>query len=72
MDYSFTQSNDKNYFLCNDPKCGGKVNTAYTNLKMHLRSCVGKDFEQIYLDIVISCKQKGCLDSYGFVNEREK
>jgi hypothetical protein len=76
IEYFFSQCNDKILFLCNDPKCGGKVkqklNTGYTNLKNHLRSCVGKDFEQIYLDIVKSCKQKGRLDSYGFVNEREK
>jgi hypothetical protein len=76
IEYFFTQCDDKNIFLCNNPKCGGKVkqkiNTGYTNLKDNLRSCVGQDFEQMFLDIVKSCKQKGRLDSYGFVNERER
>ena len=75
IQYFFTQCEDKNYFLCNNPKCEGKVkqqvNTGYTNLKNHLRSCIGQDFEQIYMDLVKSCKKKGRLDSYGFMNERE-
>ena len=76
IEFFFTQCDDKNFFQCKNPKCRGKakqkVNTGYTNLKNHLRSCVGQDFEKIFLDIVKSCKQRGRLDSYGFINEKEK
>ena len=57
-------------------KCGTrkkqKVNTGYTNLKNHLRSCVGDDFQQIYRDLLKSSKGKGRLDRFGFINTREK
>lgn len=76
MDYFFTQCEDKDYYVCNNPKCGTrkkqKVNTGYTNLKNHLRSCVGSDFEEVYVDLLKSSKGKGRLDSYGFINSKEK
>jgi hypothetical protein len=49
-----------------------KIHTGYINLKNHLKSCLGQDFEQTYLDIVKSCKQKGRFVSDGFVNERQR
>lgn len=73
--YFFTQCEDPDYYICNNPKCKAKckqqVKTGYTNLKNHLRSCIG-DFESTYSNLLQSCKEKGRLDSYGFINSREK
>ena len=69
--YFFTQCEDPDYFIFKNAKCEAKVkqkeNSGYTNLKNHLRSCVGKDFEDIYLDILKSCKSKGRLEAFGFI-----
>ena len=68
IDYFFTQCKDKDFYVCNNPKCGSrkkqKENSGYTNLKNHLRSCVGNDFKQMYIDILKSSKVKGSLHIY--------
>lgn len=73
--YFYDQCEDPEYYICKNTKCGSKqkqkTNTGYTNLKNHLRSCVGANFEDIYKEILQSCKDKGRLDSYGFINRRE-
>jgi hypothetical protein len=76
IDYYFTQCEDKDFFLCNNPKCGNRLKqkekSGYSNLKNHLRSCVGNNFQRIYEDLLKSSNAKGRLDSYGFINTREK
>lgn len=42
-----------------------------TNLKNHLCTCIGSNFQKLYNDNVKFCKNKGRLDSYGFINQKE-
>lgn len=75
IDYFFTQCEDKDFYICNNPKCKSKCKqqekTGYTNLKNHLRSCIGESYESVYVGLLKTSKDKGRLDSYGFVNKRE-
>ena len=74
--YFFTPCADADFYMCNNPQCKSiqkqKKSTGYTNLKNHLRSCIGDNFLGIYDNLVKSSKDKGRLDSYGFINNREK
>jgi hypothetical protein len=74
--YFFTPCANPDFYMCKNTKCQSiqkqKKSTGYTNLKNHLRSCIGDNFLGFYDDLVKSSKDKGRLDSYGFINKREK
>ena len=63
--YFFTRCEDPDYYICNNPKCQAKckqrVKTGYTNLKKHLRSCMGDNFESNYCDFLKSSEETGRL-----------
>jgi hypothetical protein len=74
--YFFTPCTDPDFYMCKNTKCQSiqkqTKSTGYTNLKNHLRSCTRDNFLGIYDDLVKSSKDKGRLDSFGFINKREK
>ena len=72
---------DYSLYYCQNEKCkprrGRKAKgykcvkgRGYTNLKNHLRTCIGEDYEQVYLDHLR--KAGGVLDNYCFSSARDK
>jgi hypothetical protein len=74
--YFFTPCANPDFYICKNTKYQSiqkqKKSTGYTNLKNHLCSCIGDNFLGIYHDLVKSSKDKGRLDSYGFIKKQEK
>lgn len=77
FDKSKTESNT---YYCRNAKCmsiRGKVpkgykqekNKGFTNLRNHLRSCVGPDFEETYLKNLRDAG--GCMDNFCFNSKRD-
>lgn len=71
---------EKSLYYCQNEKCKPRRGRAakayrnvqrrgYTNLRNHLRSCVGEDYEQVYLDHLK--KAGGVLDSFCFSSSRD-
>ena len=67
-------------FYCQNEKCRQKrgqkakaykqdISKGYTNLRAHLRTCVGPDFEQIYLSHLRDAG--GVLDDFVFSTPRD-
>ena len=46
--------------------------TGHAYFKIHIWSCIGNNYESIYTDFQKTSKENRRLDSYGFINEREK
>lgn len=79
--FYFTQSKiDEQVYFCKNDKCINKrgkkskglkqgKNKGYTNLRNHLRSCVGPDFENTYLEFLR--KAGGRLDKFAFTSKRD-
>lgn len=79
--FFFRQSeNDSSLYFCRNEKCkpkrGKKLKgykqhpgKGYTNLRNHLRSCIGENFEQVYRDHIR--KSGGTLDNYCFSSTRD-
>lgn len=70
---------DPSLFYCRNEKCNPKrgvaktykqlKNKGYTNLRNHLRCCVGENFEEIYLEHLKSCCGK--LDSFVYSSPKD-
>ena len=80
MNYFFkTCPDDDNYRTCKNPTCANrdlklkcKQGSGYTNLRNHLIGCIGLDYVEIYEDIVKTSTSQGKMESYGYINKKEK
>ena len=65
--FFFSPCEDKDYHVCK--KCKSKFkqkqNTGFSNLKNHLISCVGKNFQENYEETAVSNIALGRLESFG-------
>lgn len=75
INYFYTKCEGEDYYICKNVNCKSKQKqqqkSGYTNLQNHLRTCIGPNFQDIYLDLVKSSKNKGRLESHGFISRRQ-
>jgi hypothetical protein len=71
--------NRPHYYKCKNEKCSNakplkqNIQKGYTNLKNHLRGCIGPDYEDQYLALVGNSNNRDSGPMLGFVvNEKER
>jgi len=71
VDFYFQPTGEPGVYKCLRGNCGGKTckqkpNTGYTNLRKHLQSCIGDEYEKIFKEQFSATR----LENYGFGNTR--
>lgn len=75
IDFFFSKCSDPSLYLCRNEKCGNAKSykqapkSGFSNLRSHLLSCIGPNYEQIFREQKTRCN--GTLDSFSFVNNRD-
>jgi hypothetical protein len=75
IQFYFDNGEDPELYFCRNEICQKKIkqksNSGYSNLKAHLTSCIGPNFEAAYADLCKTDETKQ-LRSFGFINSRAK
>lgn len=73
IEFFFERTEDPTLFRCRNAKCGDRTykqrsGSGYTNLRNHLRTCIGPNFEDVYK----SSSGQRTLEQLGLTNRRDR